>query len=320
MKNTLTLLSALLIIGCASPSKFDQKTIAEFLPEAETLALLTSLSSNAMLGRDSQHGGYEKAAAYASQYLEKNNIAPFYTSYRDSLVTDGLVSYNVVGRIGRFDPARKTVLIGAHLDHLGIKKAEKDSIYNGANDNASGVTAVLQIARFLAQHQWEQNILIALFADEEKGLKGAFHLAERFEKEAISIDYMVNIEMIGTTLSTGANQVYMTGFHRSNMAEKMNEISPNFVQFLPQAKEFNLFKRSDNYAFFDRLGIPAHTLASFDFTNYAYYHKAEDEANHLNVPNMNAIIVTAAYTLGKMLENDVSISLIQKAEQKSTAP
>ena len=55
------------------------------------------------------------------------------------------------GSIGKYDPTKKTVLIGAHLDHVGIKTQENDSIFNGANDNASGSTAVLQIARFLAQ-------------------------------------------------------------------------------------------------------------------------------------------------------------------------
>ena len=68
---------------------------------------------------------------------------------------------------------------------------------------------------------------------------------------------MVNFEMIGKTLTTGANQVYITGFNRSNMAKVMNIISPDFVQFLPQAKELDLFQRSDNYSFFKLLNIPA---------------------------------------------------------------
>ncbi len=61
---------------------------------------------------------------------------------------------------------------------------EEDPIFNGANDNASGSTAVLQIAKFLATQQWKQNILIALFADEEKGLRAA-HLAKRLKEEEV---------------------------------------------------------------------------------------------------------------------------------------
>ena len=104
-----------------------------------------------MKGRDSKSGGYAKAAAFVEDYFQQHNIEPFYPAYRDSLMTDSLWSYNVVGSIGKYDPTKKTVLIGAHLDHVGIKTQENDSIFNGANDNASGSTAVLQIARFLAQ-------------------------------------------------------------------------------------------------------------------------------------------------------------------------
>ena len=120
---------------------------------------------------------------------------------------------------------------------------------------------------------------------------------------------MVNFEMIGKTLTTGANQVYITGYNRSNMAEVMNTITPNFVQFLPQAKEFNLFRRSDNYSFFKQLNIPAQTLSSFDFQNYDYYHKAEDEAAKMDIENMTQIIQTAAFTLAKMIDQKIPIQL-----------
>ena len=121
---------------------------------------------------------------------------------------------------------------------------------------------------------------------------------------------MVNFEMIGKTLTTGANQVYITCFNRSNMAKVMNIISPDFVQFFPQAKELDLFQRSDNYSFFKLLNIPAQTLSSFDFQNYDYYHKAEDEATKMDFENMNQIIRTAAFTLAKMLGNTIEMKLI----------
>ena len=206
------------------------------------------------------------------------------------------------------------MLIGAHLDHIGVKEQEGDSIYNGANDNATGSTAVLQIARFLSQKEWKQNVVFALFADEEKGLKGAYHLAERMKKEQVDLAYMVNFEMLGITLTTGANQVYMTGYNLSDMADKMNAFSPNFVQFLPQAKEYNLFRRSDNYAFYEAFGVPTQTLSTFDFKNYGHYHKAGDEAEKMEVDNMNTVIGTAAYTIAKLLDEEVNIEMNEKEE------
>ena len=120
---------------------------------------------------------------------------------------------------------------------------------------------------------------------------------------------MVNFEMLGITLTTGANQVYMTGFKLSNMEKVMNQISNDFVRFLPQAKELNLFKRSDNYAFYKAFNVPAQTLSTFDFQNYNFYHKAGDEAEKMEVDNMNQIIGTAAYTLAEMLRKDSVITM-----------
>ena len=312
-KISVIVLLASLLIGCKTENiRLDE--VREAISLEETKTILFTLASDDMKGRDSKSGGYAKAAGFVEDYFQKHNIQPFYPDYRDSLMTDSLWSYNVVGSIGKYDPNKKTVLIGAHLDHIGIKEQEGDSIYNGANDNATGSTAVLQIARFLSQKEWKQNVVVALFADEEKGLKGAYHLAERMNKEQVDLAYMVNFEMLGITLTTGANQVYMTGYNLSDMAEKMNAFSPNFVQFLPQAKEYNLFRRSDNYAFYEAFGVPAQTLSTFDFKNYGHYHKAGDEAEKMEVDNMNTVIGTAAYTIAKLLDEKVNIEMKEKEE------
>lgn len=302
------------LIGCKPTSPFNQEDVRQQITLEETQAIMNTLAGDEMKGRDTKSGGYYKAADYVEEYFEKHHILPFYPKYRDSLVTDSLPTFNLVGSIGAYDSEKKTIMIGAHLDHLGIRTVEGDSIFNGANDNASGSTAVLQIARYLAQYQWDSNILVALFGDEEKGLKGAFHLAEKLKEDKITLDYMINFEMIGSTLSTGENQVYLTGYERSNMAEKMNAASPNFVQFLPQAKAYNLFKRSDNYSFHEVLGIPAQTLSSFDFKNYDFYHQARDEADQLELENMNQIIGTSAYMLATMLTHKVEIKMYPSQE------
>jgi len=320
MRKTLTLLCILALLSCKNTTKnsietLRMETVAEQLPLSETQEILFTLAADSMKGRDSKNGGYAKAADFVTAYFKSHNISPFYPAYRDSLVTDGLVSFNLIGQIGAYDPQRKTVLIGAHLDHVGIHGTTGDTIYNGANDNATGATAVLQIGKFLTQFEWNQNILLALFADEEKGLKGAQHLAHRFKIEKVKLAYMINFEMIGKTLTTGVNQVYITGYKHSNMADQMNAFAQNFVQFLPQAKEFNLFKRSDNYSFYKEMNIPAQTLSSFDFKNYNFYHKAGDEAEKMDIENMNQIIQTAAFTLAKMLGNTIEIELISSENE-----
>ena len=287
--------------------------VQKFIQLEETRDILFTLASDEMKGRETTSGGYQLAANFVTNFFEENGIEPFYPAYKDSLQTKEVWSYNLVGRIGSFDNEKPTILIGAHLDHIGVNEEnQEDPIFNGANDNATGSTAVLQIAKFLATKQWNQNILVALFADEEKGLRGAAHLAERLKEEGVSLAYMVNFEMLGATLTTGENQVYMTGYNLSDMPQIMNAYAPEFVQFLPEAKQYNLFRRSDNYSFYKIHNIPAQTLSTFDFKNYDFYHKAGDEAEKLDVANMNRVISTSAYVLAKMLEDEVSINLISE--------
>jgi Zn-dependent M28 family amino/carboxypeptidase len=304
------LLLALVILSSCSTKTTPLDEVQKFIQLEETRDILFTLASDDMKGRESSNGGYQMAADFITNFFDENGIEPFYPEYKDSLQTKEVWSYNVVGRVGSFDNEKPTILIGAHLDHIGINEEnQEDPIFNGANDNASGSTAVLQIAKFLATKKWNQNILVALFADEEKGLQGAAHLAERLKQEGVNLSYMVNFEMLGATLTTGENQVYMTGYNLSNMPQKMNAYAPEFVQFLPEAKQYNLFKRSDNYSFYKIHNIPAQTLSTFDFKNYDYYHKAGDEAEQLDVTNMNQVITTSAYVLAKMLEEEVSINL-----------
>jgi Zn-dependent M28 family amino/carboxypeptidase len=307
------LLLALVILSSCSTKTTTLDEVQKFIQLEETRDILFTLASDEMKGRESSNGGYQMATDFVTNFFDENGIEPFYPEYRDSLQTKEVWSYNLVGRVGTFDNEKPTILIGAHLDHIGINEEnQEDPIFNGANDNASGSTAVLQIAKFLATKKWNQNILVALFADEEKGLRGAVHLAERLKQEGVNLSYMVNFEMLGAILTTGENQVYMTGYNLSNMPQKMNVYAPEFVQFLPEAKQYNLFKRSDNYSFYKIHNIPAQTLSTFDFKNYDYYHKAGDEAEKLDITNMNQVISTSTYILAKMLEEEVSINLLSQ--------
>ena len=146
-----------------------------------------------MKGRDTKNGGFAKAADFVTSYFESNNIRPFYPNYRDSLQIDGVISYNLVGQIGDFDPTKKTVLLGAHLDHIGINPQKGDSIYNGANDNAAGTTAVLQISRFLASYDWDQNILIAETNKEIKSVTNGLFLAQHsLNRVASALEKIIN--------------------------------------------------------------------------------------------------------------------------------
>ncbi len=275
----------------------------------DTKKIISILSSDSLMGRDNKNKGYFKAADYVIKYLKKNNINPLYNEFKDIFYSDSIESFNIVGTVGEFLYERKTILIGAHLDHIGISGFEADSIYNGANDNASGCVSVLQIGAFLSQYKWDHNIVLALFAEEEKGSRGSYNLANRMKKENINLKYMINFEMIGKEMKVGGNKVYLTGYEMSNLGQEINNVVPGFVTFLSKSKEFNLFQRSDNYPFYKVFNIPSQTISSFDFENYKYYHHIDDEVDYLDIKNLNDIIVSSAFFISNFLNEKTKINL-----------
>ena len=169
------------LFSCQTASQLTQKEINKSITLGETQYIIEYLSSDKMEGRHPNQNGFKKASNFVTQYLSANNVKPFYNFYEDSLQIYGTHSWNIVGLIGDRAKTKSHILIGAHLDHLGTKKVSGASIYNGANDNASGVTAVLQMAKLLSQKKFKSNIIIALFTGEEDGLLGSKHLAKKFK-------------------------------------------------------------------------------------------------------------------------------------------
>lgn len=295
-----------LIGGCSSPSALSVEQTKKESNLETTEEIISKLSSDKFEGRKPGTNGFNLASSYVESFLSKNKIQPYFEgSYKDTVLVNGKESYNIVGLIGEHNPDKKYILLGAHLDHLGKIKG---SIYNGANDDASGVTAVLQIAKQLRQDKFDQNIIVALFTGEESGLIGSRHLAEKLKKENINLTYMLNFEMIGKILTTGKNQVYLTGYSKSNCAEEMNKIMDNkFVYFLPAEITQNLFYRSDNYAFYQAFNVPSHTISTFDFENYEHYHKESDDVEQLDIENMANIIDSSAFIISRLLRDNIEL-------------
>lgn len=280
----------------AETGSYTQMAIDEVITEDGIGSILKYLSSDELEGRKTGSEGIDKAADYIQTILRKSGVKPFFETYRDSFQVKDMTGYNVVGLVEGTDPDLKDeyIIIGAHYDHVGIvEPVEGDSIANGANDNAAGTTAVLELAAYFAENPPKRSILFTLFSAEELGLVGAKHLAERLEKEAIDLYVMFNIEMVGVPMVDKDYLVYLTGYERSNLAEKFNEYSGTKVLgFLPQAKEYQLFKRSDNYPFFERFNVPAQAISTFDFTNYEYYHHVDDEFEEMDISHLETVIET----------------------------
>ncbi len=258
---------------------------------------LNYLSSDELQGRKFGTEGIEKAANYIQKQFKKADLKPYFSTYRDSFTHNGKTGYNMVGFKEGNDPQLKNeiIVLGAHYDHIGIvpesKQVNGDSIANGANDNAAGTVSILELAKQFSTKETKRSLMFVLFSAEEEGLIGSKHLAERLAKEKASIYVMLNFEMIGVPLENTSYSAYLTGFEESNLAEKFNEYADAEVfGFFEKAKEFQLFKRSDNYPFYQEMKVPAQTLCTFDFSNYPYYHHVDDEAKLMDVSHMKNLI------------------------------
>jgi len=268
------------------------------------------------MGRDTGSEGIKKAAEFIEDILSKNSVKPYFATYKDSFEVKGASAYNVVGVLEGTDPVLKKefIIISAHYDHIGlINSVEGDSIANGANDDAAGSVAVLELAKYFGNlKQNKRSILFAFFSAEEKGLLGSKHLAKKLNDLNLDLYLNFNIEMIGVPMVGKDHKAYLTGYELSNFANKFNEYSKEKVLgFLPKAKEFNLFMRSDNYSIYNEFKVPAQTISSFDFTNYNYYHHVSDEADKMDIAFMTDLIesiIPGIYKIVNSSEKEIKLN------------
>jgi Zn-dependent M28 family amino/carboxypeptidase len=286
-----------LMISFSCKSQVENQILQASININEIKESVEFLTSDDLKGRNTGSEGIEMAASYIESKFKKNLIKPYFKTYRDTFNVKDFVGYNIVGFIEGNDPALKNeiVIIGAHYDHIGLgKKVDNDSIANGANDNAAGTSAVLAFAEYFAQEKTNKRSLIfALFSGEEMGLLGSKHLATRLKEENINLYTMLNFEMIGVPFKDRDYTAFVTGYDLSNMAEVINKyIGLNFIGRSDVAVKYSLFKRSDNYAFYEKFKVPSQTISSCDLSNYDYYHHVDDEADKLDYEHMANLINT----------------------------
>ena len=203
-----------------------------------------------------------------------------------------------------FSNKNENIIFSAHYDHLGIKDVdasnvetktisetkEVDLIFNGADDDASGTTAVIALAEhYASQTNRKRDLIFVAFTAEEIGGYGSQYLSKQVDPSTIVA--MINIEMIGKASKFGAGEFWMTGFERSDLAQIINtrlERSGFKIYQDPYPKQ-QLFYRSDN-ATLARLGVPAHSFSTDQIDTDPHYHKASDEVNTLDIKSMVEVI------------------------------
>lgn len=253
------------------------------------------LASDELEGRDTGSKGIEQASIYLIERLSQLGISPYKGDFLDKFDAKGKAAFNVVGVLPGINASLKDeiIVVGAHYDHIGIQDNDTgDVIANGANDNATGTATVLALAEHLQKMSLNRTVVFALYSAEEMGLLGSRHLAQRMKEEGDNVVAVLNFEMTGIPMVDRPFLTYLTGHDLSDMANVFNDANSELVVTgkLEQAAKFNLFRRSDNYPFYQVFKVPAHTFSTFDFTNFEEYHKVGDESSVIDFIHMSKVV------------------------------
>lgn len=269
--------------------------------------VLSTLASDEMKGREIGTPENDSAAVYIAKQFKENNL-DFCTgdSYLVPFQYKGKVAYNVCGI--KKGQSEQTLAFTAHFDHIGSTKSEGDHIYNGADDNASGVTTVIGLGEYFKTKNPEFSLMYIAFNGEEKGMKGSKAIAdlEYLQPTYQKITALFNFEMMATVSQFGQNAVYMTGDEFSDLDEifntkAVNNLKINADPYLGQG----LFYRSDNVSFVKK-NIIAHSISTVDMTTAKHYHQLNDDITVVNFKNLTQIINNFGKTIEKLTPESFS--------------
>jgi hypothetical protein len=321
-----TACSALFLLGVAACASVSRGTLVadptRLVDSADVRRQLFDLADDSMQGRRIATPGIARAARFIAGEMRRAGLEPAgdsgyfqrvplvvrrnETTGREQLVLLPSVAdldtvpperrrmdVNVVGIIRGTDPALRdsAVVMGAHHDHIGIRSGvTPDSINNGADDDASGVVTVLQIGRALARVRPKRTIVLATFTGEEGGGSGSRRYLASPVVPLARTTAQMQVEMIARpdSLAGGFGKAWLTGYERSTMGDMLKANGIPIVADPRPCQSF--FSRSDNIRF-ARIGIPAHTLSSFNL--HTDYHQVGDEASKADIAHMTEVIRAA---------------------------
>jgi Zn-dependent M28 family amino/carboxypeptidase len=297
----------LIIIFCGTFAHA-QTTNSSLISEDIIKTAVEFLSSDSLKGRLTGTQSALQAANYIAEEFRKAGLKPldsaegFYFSF---FALDGKVTgYNIVGVLPGQETRKEQIIYSAHYDHVGTistnpypdfrsKKiiSGADTIFNGANDNASGTAALISLAHYYGSlKNNKRSIIFVAFSGEELGLVGSEALASSLANPS-SIVSLINLEMLGR-----GEYPFITGGDLGNVQLILNRelakidrknYGKHFFKREP-FREHRLFTRSDNYPF-ALLRIPAYTIMATSDID-PYYHTVDDEAETLDYGKITRIV------------------------------
>jgi Zn-dependent M28 family amino/carboxypeptidase len=256
------------------------------IKEQDIRAELGFLASDELQGRGSGTIYEKKAAEYIGTQFRQFGLEPGgdtddsgKKSYLQHVRFNSGETWNAIGVIKGTEPS-EAILLSAHLDHLGVDTSlSGDKIYNGADDDASGCIAVLELARVLAAGQRpRRTIYFICFGSEERGGYGSRYFIANSPVPLTEFVANLTFEMLGRPdKKVPAGTLWLTGFELSTLGPELARQGAALVA--DPHPEQNFFRRSDNYPLALR-GVIAHTVSSFGL--HKDYHQPSDDISKID--------------------------------------
>ncbi|WP_179344480.1 M20/M25/M40 family metallo-hydrolase [Winogradskyella ursingii] len=275
MKNKIVAVAiiGLLNFTCAQNKDTTTKTI-EF-NEKELLDRLETLSSDKFEGRRTGEKGNDSARAYIIEQFKSLNVEGYNSNFEHPFSFENRMGQfdatNILVEIKGSQQPEKYIVISAHYDHLGISNGK---IYNGADDDASGVSALLAFAEYFKENPPKHSVVLAAFDAEELGLQGAKHFVETFDKEKILVN--LNMDMISRS---DKNELYVVGGRYNETLQKIisgfnNPTSTKLLEGHDGTDGKQDWTMSSDHGPFYKADLP---FLYFGNEDHAAYHKPTDD-------------------------------------------
>lgn len=311
----LLLFAALLSLACSTGVRSSSPDLGRAVADSAAIRSdIAYLASDALEGRLTGTPGNDSAAAYIARRYQYLRLNTPYPGYLQSFVarsaaaahtgdTVGRKTQNVVAILNGSDPAYRGryIVVGAHFDHLGrgpqyaMDPQAGDAIRNGADDNASGTAAVLQLARMLSISKPRHSVVFVNFSGEEAGLLGSQYFVENAPIPVDSIVAMFNFDMVGR-LKDDKLYLYGTGT-ATEFPALADSANLKILPALSIQGGGDGFGSSDHSSFYAK-NIP---VLHFFTDSHADYHRATDDVEKINVAG-EARVVDLAFDMIKAVD------------------
>ncbi len=320
MRNLAVLLSitTLLAFSCKQASKSQNNTISYFddkehqsitysFNDHKLLERLKVLSSDAFEGRKTGSEGNTKARAYIIQQFKALNINAFGSAYAHKFTfTHNKKDYKAVNVLAQIDGTEKPneyIVVSAHYDHLGL--GNNNEVYNGADDDASGVAALFSFAEYLTQNPPKHSVILAAFDAEELGLQGAKYFVDKMKNSSIVAN--LNMDMISRSKK---NEIYAVGGrYNETIKQMLTKVKNPTNTLLLQGHDGTDGKQDWTYASdhapFHQANIP---FIYFGDEDHPGYHNPSDEFKNIT-PHFYKNSVEIILSVFKVLDYSVAEQL-----------